>query len=270
MDHLELVKDGNGRFWSLEYDFSNLDDLQPGKGYLVRMNRAMDLVYTLELDQANVLSKPSEVALVPPGVGGTNHSLLLKFEAPMGNGVVEAWDREGRLSGMVEVRAGETQAGLAVWGEEHPRDAGLAVGEALNLFWRTPDQEAAVPLKAAVLAGDQTWQINGFSVLAVKANTAALPAESCLLSANPNPFNSRVILYYSLNPPSSAKLKIFDTSGRLVFFKELHSSDAGSGRVIWDASGNPSGVYFARLDASAGGSNREHGLSSALKLLLVK
>lgn len=83
-----------------------------------------------------------------------------------------------------------------------------------------------------------------------------------LAGASPNPFNASTALSYKLQAAGSIKLTVFDVKGREVALLADGWYPAGMYEVVWDASGLPSGFYFARLTAE--------NLSQTRKLLLLK
>jgi len=62
------------------------------------------------------------------------------------------------------------------------------------------------------------------------------------LSITPNPFNSSCRISYSAN---EGRINIADISGRIVFSRMVN----GSGKILWDAIGQPSGIYFVNMIA---------------------
>ncbi len=83
-----------------------------------------------------------------------------------------------------------------------------------------------------------------------------------ILTASPNPFNSTVKLSFNLPAPDHATLSIHGLTGSQI--SELFSGQfrADSYEFSWNATGFPSGIYFARL--SAGQS------SQTVKLTLIR
>jgi hypothetical protein len=82
------------------------------------------------------------------------------------------------------------------------------------------------------------------------------------LAPYPNPFNPAVNLNFTLTRPAVARLEIRDITGRLVSELDLGELSAGSHQTVWDGSGVPNGIYFARLTAGS--------YSATQKLALVK
>jgi hypothetical protein len=74
--------------------------------------------------------------------------------------------------------------------------------------------------------------------------------ESFSLNQNfPNPFNPSTRLSFSLPQATDVQLSIYDASGKLVETLVSEARAAGYHEVIWNASNNASGIYFARIQA---------------------
>ena len=74
-----------------------------------------------------------------------------------------------------------------------------------------------------------------------------LPSGFALLQNYPNPFNPSTTIEYSLDKPTQVNLVIYNLLGQQValLFNDIKST--GNYAITWDASGYPSGVYFAKL-----------------------
>jgi len=83
-----------------------------------------------------------------------------------------------------------------------------------------------------------------------------------LYPAYPNPFNPITTIRFSVEKSNLLSLRIYDITGRLV--DELVNGElpAGEHEVVWNASTQPSGVYFVQL---VSGNNVQMG-----KVILIK
>lgn len=89
-----------------------------------------------------------------------------------------------------------------------------------------------------------------------------LPAVFSLLPNFPNPFNGSTVLLFELPRATEVLLRIFDLLGREVKTIVDERMTAGVHRVVWDAGGYPSGVYYCTVRAG--------GQSRTGKMLLVR
>jgi hypothetical protein len=63
----------------------------------------------------------------------------------------------------------------------------------------------------------------------------------------PNPFNARTTIKYSLSRQAAVSIEIFDISGSKIASIAKSIKPAGNHQVIWDASGQASGIYFCKI-----------------------
>ncbi|RJP74577.1 MAG: T9SS C-terminal target domain-containing protein [Candidatus Zixiibacteriota bacterium] len=75
------------------------------------------------------------------------------------------------------------------------------------------------------------------------------PSSFTLHPFTPNPFNPSTVARYELQAASYVNLRVYDTAGREVATLVDGWRVAGSHEVTFDASGLPSGLYLARLQA---------------------
>ena len=79
-------------------------------------------------------------------------------------------------------------------------------------------------------------------------STAVTSASQFKLSpAYPNPFNPTTTFEYSIDVGGDIDISILDMNGRVIEVLYSGFSDAGHRSINWDASYNPSGVYFIKL-----------------------
>jgi hypothetical protein len=94
------------------------------------------------------------------------------------------------------------------------------------------------------------------------AERPILPNEFLAVSNYPNPFNGQTIIKYNLPNQCDIALEIYDILGRKIESIEKPDQPSGLGQITWDASGEPSGVYFYRLSA---GNEQKSGRTVLLK-----
>ncbi|HPL95287.1 MAG TPA: T9SS type A sorting domain-containing protein [bacterium] len=87
------------------------------------------------------------------------------------------------------------------------------------------------------------WRMTGVE------NAMTVPVEFSLLQNYPNPFNPETAIEYSLPREGLVRLAIYDLMGQLVTLLVNEQQCPGVHRVIWNAMGLPSGIYFYRLEA---------------------
>jgi hypothetical protein len=88
------------------------------------------------------------------------------------------------------------------------------------------------------------------------SNNDAEAVPGIILSSYPNPFNPSTTLTWSMDHTANVTVSVFDLLGRWVSTPVHGVLPPGMHRVVFDASGDASGVYIARL--MAGNAIRSH------------
>lgn len=89
--------------------------------------------------------------------------------------------------------------------------------------------------------------------VALLGTTLSVPSDNFpfsifhLHSAFPNPFNNSTAITFSLDREQPVRLEARDLHGRIVATLFAGKGSTGENRVVWDASGVPTGVYLLRL-----------------------
>ena len=98
------------------------------------------------------------------------------------------------------------------------------------------------------------------NMLNTRVSKGVIPSEFKLAQNTPNPFNPTTRINLDLPVSTEWSLEIFNVAGQLV--KSYSGRGVGSVTVEWDASDQPSGVYFYKATAGAAQESR--------KMLLLK
>lgn len=88
---------------------------------------------------------------------------------------------------------------------------------------------------------------NGIS-LGVEQNNS-VEKKFSLMQNYPNPFNPQTTISFDVNEQTKVQLKIFDVLGRQVSLLTNSVYLAGTHKLVFNASGLPSGVYFYQIQA---------------------
>jgi subtilisin-like proprotein convertase family protein len=137
-----------------------------------------------------------------------------------------------------------------------------------NGYWRltVADDNAAIVDSGFVHA----WGVK-FSPITGAVTNSNIPGTFRLYQNYPNPFNPVTKIKFDIplaplspleggtggKPRGSVSLKVYDVSGREVTTLVSDILNPGSYEIEWDASNNPSGVYFYRLHAGVHNETRK-------------
>jgi len=133
-----------------------------------------------------------------------------------------------------------------------PASAGLKIFDTSNGQSLQGPIATGLPPVGIIVLGDSDLPIVPTAV----REEAALPQNSALGRAYPNPFNASVAIPFSANGSTAAHLVVYDVLGRPVRSLDAGSVQSGNNTAIWDgrddagrAVGN--GTYIVRLQTGA-------------------
>ncbi|MBI2278948.1 MAG: T9SS type A sorting domain-containing protein [Candidatus Brennerbacteria bacterium] len=104
-------------------------------------------------------------------------------------------------------------------------------------------------LTLAIGTNDGVWMAKWDDIVKVEDNS--VPTEFVLKQNYPNPFNPSTTIEFTLPDRSHVRLTVYNALGQEVVMLVDEEVSAGTHRTTWDASGLPSGIYFARMNAGA-------------------
>ncbi len=95
--------------------------------------------------------------------------------------------------------------------------------------------------RAIIFAGNRNWRVD-------VPKEKSIPTDLKMsLSCSPNPFNTEILIAYSLSRHSNIELNLYDTQGRLINRLDAGMKESGGHSVI--LTGLPAGLYLLVLNA---------------------
>lgn len=126
-------------------------------------------------------------------------------------------------------------------------------GETLVAF----DKVAAEPMIVGVTGQSCPMLIAMRGDIVTALEETARPLGWALHQNYPNPFNAQTVVRYELPEGTHVRLDVYDLHGRSVATLVDAKVAAGTHRVVFDARGLASGVYFYRIQAGANVATRK-------------
>ncbi|MCK4813960.1 MAG: metallophosphoesterase, partial [Candidatus Marinimicrobia bacterium] len=93
-----------------------------------------------------------------------------------------------------------------------------------------------------------------------------LPDDPFLLSIYPNPFNPKLAVSYQLSTISLINISVYNINGKMIETLFNGDQNLGTYELNWDASNQPSGLYFIKAEMS----NASGNFQTVNKCLLLK
>jgi len=102
---------------------------------------------------------------------------------------------------------------------------------------------------AALTSAPDTVMVTVMNNLTI--GTDPFPTEFKLFNPYPNPFNPSTTIRYSTETSDATSLYIYDINGRIVETLVQGEIEPGTHKIYWNASQQPSGLYFVRLESGS-------------------
>ncbi|MBT7788972.1 MAG: T9SS type A sorting domain-containing protein [Calditrichaeota bacterium] len=246
VDFLLIAKDGLGRFYNPEFNFSNMGNMIPGQGYLLNVSEETELIYTLEEEIASAeeveFDHPIFLPVLP--ATGENMSLLVIADGEI-TGEIGVYIN-GNLVGSGIIKDG--RSGIAVWGDDITTSEidGALEGQVYSLVVNEDNRNYTTEFE--IIKGDGHYTPNGFE--AVNLLEISAPDEFGIVSAFPNPFNHSTNISYNLPETDHLSIALFDLHGRMVTDLVSGEISAGQHIITLDGKSLSSGVYIIQLESS--------------------
>lgn len=251
-ENLTLAKDGEGAFYVPEFNFNNIDICKFGKGYMLNMDSADELIWNFRDDEELAMSTSqtpptSNIHFPSVGVTGSDMSILLLIEDEKISGEIGIFSGDD-LIGSATISG--SRCGITVRGSNF--DSGMTHGaengDKLKIIWWNGEREHD-NLIPELVHGELIYQTDELSVANVTIDN--LPVDFALNAVYPNPFNSTIRINYSTPKGGHVKLSVFNLLGREVAKIVDNHVEAGHQDITFNAYKLSTGVYFLRLTSGA-------------------
>ncbi len=245
-DRLIIAKDGSGGFYIPEYNFSNLGNMSPGRGYMLKMSEDADLVYETDMEgeRVDIYRAPYACTrLLPTHMPTGDNMSILVLVSSKAIGEIGAYINSELVgSGVIA----DGFCGISVWGDDPTTSYVDGALENELLEFKLVDESGSYPLDYETVVGEGIYRSDGLWVVEMKS--APLPSRMGIISTYPNPFNAQINITYEVPNETDVSLELFDLNGRLVTTLVEHRLTAGSHTTQhWDGSALTSGIYLIRL-----------------------
>ena len=107
---------------------------------------------------------------------------------------------------------------------------------------------------------------DSYALTDVRFDRHSAPREFFMEQNYPNPFNPATTVRFSIPQSGTVQLNVFDLLGRHVATLMDGQVECGTYETRWNATGNASGVYVARLNQTTKGCT----MSRTMRLMLTK
>ncbi len=250
-EQLIIAKDGQGRFYVPDWDFSNMGDLREGQGYLVKMDGEAELIYQMREEIASNNGRNNQPSFLPgPSATDKNMSFLAICDenlSSMDNAEI------GIYAGGLLVGSGKFDDGMcgaAIWGDDPTTETIDGALENQELTLKLFDGERSRQIECVNLSGEGKYDADGLWIIELESKLS-IPENFEIASVHPNPFNSATQVHISMPERGTVEINLYDVNGRLI--KQVAKTElaAGANQITLDANELAVGVYL--LEASCSG-----------------
>ncbi|MBZ0264497.1 S8 family peptidase, partial [bacterium] len=248
-DFVDIVLSDDGGFW-VPGVVNTMGNMQPGEGFFVFPLEDTDFIYNTnpfrEGDIAEAVNEPWEIPAVQdaPIATGKPYAVLISIDeslAKLNPSIIELYDNNV-LVGKSQVLEKKDVTPIVAWEGSQEFDlSGFTVGSIIDarVFDHTGQQLPAI--------FETSSRFGEGSYARVSLSAGELPSRFEVANAFPNPFNSTIVVPFSLPEEGAVEIAVWNLEGRRVF-TELSEFEVGNHRyqVNFETGNNQfsTGTYF--------------------------
>jgi Leucine-rich repeat (LRR) protein len=256
--NLTLAKDHSGAVVIPEWNYNGIGDMEPGKGYQVKLNEAAQLHFLpngVEYRNDKSLEKVNNTPKHLPTVAPTDNNQIVGIhdyswpELPNMGDEIAAFDMLGNIVGTCKYTSPITV--ITLWGDDNstPEKDGLFEGESFHFkLWNSSSNSNTDVSVASWITGANTYSTNAmYEVEVLSFEESNIDQTFKLISTYPNPVKSELNIRYFTSEKGEVQIELVDPLGNITLKNTTKSLGFDIEQYKLDVSNLKSGCYFLRL-----------------------
>lgn len=233
--------------------FGNMDDMEPGKGYMLRVANPGTLIYPATGSKGNQIvsgtEQTGEFNPHPYEYNGEVNVRIMQNDIPKGseNDTLYAYvddELRGLKPGLL-FPDGTYYFSLMIY-------SNILQGEIVTFKYYNSDTQKLYTCNETVIFVSDMRLGSGRDPLIFNANVPTSVHENTIndpgLSVYPNPSDNYFNIEYTLTEPADVRITVYDTYGRIIRTLTDQKHEPGNYLNKWNSDLPPEGMYFIKLE----------------------
>lgn len=254
-----LVKSSDGKVYWPQNVYS-LTNLEPGKGYMVYMNKTATLTYPKnkvmygKVKAMDALISDSEPKTLVPNYQNTGASAVLSIniDGAKAGDEIGVFSADGQIVGSAVYST--NNAGIVIWGDDFltAQKDGASENEELKIKLYRSESNTYADIELSQILEKTTvselislnYKTNAIFTAIGKIGTSGIANElQQTVRVSPQPASDEAIIDFPNGVNSSAIVSVYSSNGELISQSTLDNLSNGFNRIKLNVSGYNSGIY---------------------------
>jgi hypothetical protein len=254
-DDVLIVKDAQGLAYLPAWDYNGIGDMEPGKGYQVKMTNPNVLQFLANNEEyrmasSNVVDNKAVKNSLELNTGSNMHLVIPENSwhiSVADADEIYAYDAEGNCVGASKITLPTTV--LTIWGDDETTTEKEALFNVeawtLKLWLAKTDSWTSVELKESI--GSNQYFVQDAVIIAEQIILSDDKSGLALFNCEPNPASNQTKLRFYLDIDSELDLILYNSLGAQVQVLASGTHIKGYHHINMDINTLPAGSYFYRL-----------------------
>ncbi len=254
-----LVKSSDGKVYWPQNVYS-LTNLEPGKGYMVYMNKTATLTYPKnnvlygKVNATDVLNSDNEPKTLVPNYNNTGASAVLSIniDGAKAGDEIGVFSADGQIVGSAVYST--NNAGIVIWGDDFLTEQkdGASENEELKIKLYRPESNTYSDIELSQILEKTTvselislnYKTNAILTAIGNIGTSSVDSELFeTVRVSPQPASDDAMIDFPNDVSSSAIVYVYSSTGELINQSTLENLSNGINRIKLNVSGYNSGIY---------------------------